>query len=41
MGNVIPILDGHNSGSFIEEGEVTDTEAIMLQPHILVTFQYQ
>ena len=40
MGNVIPILATH-SGSFIEEGEVTDTEAIMLQLHILVTFQYQ
>lgn len=40
MGNVIPIPATH-SGSFIEEGEVTDTEAIMLQLHILVTFQYQ
>lgn len=40
MGNVIPIPATH-SGSFIEEGEVTDTEAIMLQLHILITFQYQ
>ena len=36
-----PFWMATHSGSFIEEGEVTDTEAIMLQPHILVTFQYQ